>query len=58
MYDIASAVAQWQAAGQQVMVARVVEVHGLSSRNPAEAVATAAGSPLVGSVLSGASTAS
>ena len=54
LYDIAPRVTQWQAEGRPVLLARVLETVGVSSREPAAAVAFAPGEPLAGVVFSGA----
>jgi xanthine dehydrogenase accessory factor len=54
VYDIAGPVAGWRQQGLPVWVARVVEVRGMSSRWPGEAVALLPGGEAVGSLLAGA----
>jgi xanthine dehydrogenase accessory factor len=54
VYEIAAQVARWQAAGAPVTVVRVVQVLGISSRDPSEAVAATPHAPMIGSLLSGA----
>jgi xanthine dehydrogenase accessory factor len=54
MYDIVATVTAWRAEGRPVTVARVVDTHGISSRDRAAAVACSPGEPLAGSLFSGA----
>jgi xanthine dehydrogenase accessory factor len=54
MYDIVDAVSAWRSAGQPVTVARVVDTHGISSRDRVAAVAYSPGQPLAGRLFSGA----
>lgn len=54
MYDIVDAVLAWRAEGRPVTVARVVDTHGISSRDRAAAVACCPGESAAGSLFSGA----
>ena len=52
LYDIAPRVTRWQAEGRPVLLARVLETVGVSSREPAAAVAFAPGEPFAGTLFS------
>jgi xanthine dehydrogenase accessory factor len=54
MYETAQQVLDWRRAGRAVLLIRVLDVRGMSSRWPAAAVAVARGEPPAGSVLAGA----
>ncbi|MGI8666689.1 MAG: XdhC family protein [Jatrophihabitans sp.] len=54
MYEIAGQVARWLEAGRPVLLARVLDTVGISSREPAAAVAYSPGQALAGSLFSGA----
>ncbi len=52
MYELAEQVRRWSAEGRRVLLARVVETAGISSRDRAAAVAYSPGLPLAGSLFS------
>jgi xanthine dehydrogenase accessory factor len=54
MFELAQQVVDWQAADRRVVLARLVDSVGFSSRDPAAAVAYTSGEPLAGSLFSGA----
>ena len=54
MHSLAPTVLGWLAEGRPVRVARVVQTHGISSQDPAAAVAYSPGRPLAGELFSGA----
>ena len=54
VFDIAEQVQAWRAAGMPVVVARIVQTRGISSRDTAALAAFAPGAPPAGSLLSGA----
>jgi xanthine dehydrogenase accessory factor len=54
MYPLATCVTGWLADGREVVIGRVIETRGFSSREPAAAFALTPGEPIVGDVASGA----